>query len=63
MFRQACAIESAAIHNPNWAIYVLFASHVGLARDSLTEAQHITALRNYENIHFRNVDILTYDIY
>lgn len=30
-------------------------------RDSSLEISHITALKKYANIYFRNVDILTYD--
>lgn len=57
--RQACAIESAATHNPTWNIYILFASHVGSPRTFKDPA--LTALEKHNNIYFRNVDILTYD--
>lgn len=63
--RQACAVESAARQNPNHDIFVLFFSPVGL-KDGV-EPQILKKLRNFTNIHFRNVDLWRYskntDIY
>lgn len=55
--RQACAIESAAKNNPNFDIFVLFASPVKNGSD--TEAA-MKALNNYTNIFFRNNDLWLY---
>lgn len=56
--REACAIESAALHNTNSRIYVLFASP---RYRSLNSSDAIMdALYQYDNIRFRNVNLWTY---
>lgn len=53
--RQACSIESAAKLNPNRDVYILFVTPVGFVKEP--ESPIIAALKSYQNIHFRNVDI------
>lgn len=56
-FRQVCSIESAARLNPNWDIFILFASPVGFSDDvGLTVASLIA----YPNIYWRNVNLWAY---
>lgn len=61
-FRQACAIESAAKENPNWDVFVLFASPAGFINDSSPHSPIIRSLESYPNIHMRNVHLWTYAI-
>ncbi|XP_059620048.1 lactosylceramide 4-alpha-galactosyltransferase-like [Phlebotomus argentipes] len=58
--RQACAIESAAKMNPKWDVFVLFASPVGFLNK--TSLPLIDALKSYDNIHFRNVNLWNYAV-
>lgn len=52
--RQACAIESAALHHPNFQVFVLFAwSEVNPRSDPI-----IDAILSYKNVHFRRVDLM-----
>lgn len=60
-YRQACAIESAALRNPNRDIFVLFASPVGL-KITGTLPQFVDILGKYDNIHFRNINLWRYSI-
>ncbi|XP_055297569.1 lactosylceramide 4-alpha-galactosyltransferase-like [Sitodiplosis mosellana] len=56
---QACAIESAAYHNPNRTVFVLFASTVGFPAEM--QPATLAVLRsNFTNIHFLNVNIDTF---
>lgn len=59
-FRQACAIESAAMLNPNWDVFVLFASPVGLSNETNPNPFILKALQSYPNIYFRNINLWTY---
>lgn len=56
--RQACAVESAALHNPNFDIFVLFASAV--YSDNSTAQPILDAVLSYSNVHLRNVNLWTY---
>ncbi|KNC33417.1 hypothetical protein FF38_09861 [Lucilia cuprina] len=66
--RQACAIESAALHNPNSQVFVLFASprykynnsnrNSSSVRDS--EEALIDAILSYKNVQLRNLNLWTY---
>lgn len=56
--RQACAIESAAMLNPEHNIFVLFASQVGFR--NLTPLPVIDALLSYPNIHLNYLNISNY---
>ncbi|XP_031632385.1 lactosylceramide 4-alpha-galactosyltransferase-like [Contarinia nasturtii] len=59
--RQACAIESAALLNPNWDVFVMFASPVGCVLNETTARPPIiSALESYANINFRNINLWTY---
>lgn len=58
--RQACAIESAAKLNPEWDVFLLFASPVGFINDSQAQQPILSALQTYSNIHMRNVNLWTY---
>lgn len=58
IFRQACAIESAALTNPNRDIFVLFASPV--AYNNKTKLPILEALLSYSNVNLRNVDLWKY---
>lgn len=58
--RQACAIESAAHLNPNWDVFLLFASPVGLSNDTHLQQPIVQALLSYSNIHMRNVNLWKY---
>lgn len=60
--RQACAIESAALLNPNLDVFVLFASPVGLLNDTDKTSPIIIALQSYPNIFFRNINLWTYSV-
>lgn len=55
--RQACAVESAALHHPNRDIFILHASPVGYPKDKRVLSPVVEALRKYSNIHFRNVNV------
>lgn len=56
--RQSCAIESAARANPDWDIFVLFASPRGLWNDSsIPTPLFIEILQTYPNVYLRNIDL------
>lgn len=54
---QACAIESAAFHNTNRSVFVLFASPVSFPN---SKSDNIDVLRSYTNIHFMNMNMLAF---
>ncbi|XP_055296581.1 lactosylceramide 4-alpha-galactosyltransferase-like [Sitodiplosis mosellana] len=55
---QACAIESAAFHNPNRNVFVLFASPVNTP--TYSQSKHLAVLRsNFTNIYFLNMNLET----
>lgn len=57
-FRQSCAIESAARSNPDWDVFLLFASPRGLHNDTtISTPILIEKLQTYPNIHIRNMDL------
>ncbi|CAG9810445.1 unnamed protein product [Chironomus riparius] len=56
--RQACAIESAALTNPNHNIFVMFASQVGFRNTS--ELPIIDALLSYPNINLNYLNVTKY---
>ncbi|XP_016969662.2 lactosylceramide 4-alpha-galactosyltransferase [Drosophila rhopaloa] len=55
--REACAIESAALHNPRLTVFVLFAgaTHRKSSNDSL-----VKALSKYKNIRLRHLNVWSY---
>uniref|UniRef100_A0A1A9VX83 Gb3_synth domain-containing protein n=1 Tax=Glossina austeni TaxID=7395 RepID=A0A1A9VX83_GLOAU len=58
-FRQACAIESAALHNRKSDIFVLFAASRYMD-SALRNESRLKALLHYKNVHFRNVHLWSY---
>lgn len=64
--RQACAIESAALMNPNFDIFVLFATPtyfpLNYHNDYINNTNNhiLNALLKYNNIYLRNVNIWKY---
>ncbi|XP_034666930.1 lactosylceramide 4-alpha-galactosyltransferase-like [Drosophila subobscura] len=65
--RQACAIESAALHNPNSQVFVLFVHrkyllggvHSNESKKS-TEQPLFDAILSYSNVHLRRVNLWRY---
>ncbi|KAG4074488.1 hypothetical protein HA402_015777 [Bradysia odoriphaga] len=57
--RQGCAIESAALANPTWDVFLLFASPVGFSNNT-AKVPALRALESYRNVHLRNVNLWTY---
>lgn len=61
--RQACAIESAALHNPNFQVFVLFASptyrHHGNGSQQRTQPL-IDAILSYKNVQLRQLNLWRY---
>lgn len=64
--RQACAVESAAMHNPNRDVFLLFASPVATDEDRYrsedleTVSNFVKILNSYKNVHLRNVNMETF---
>lgn len=70
--RQACAIESAALHNPNFQVFVLFAGptyrHYGNSSSSSASGSSgnqrhqpiIDAILSYKNVHLRQLNLWRY---
>lgn len=56
-FRQACAIESAALQNPDRQIYVIFIAPVGFAKNETEVPPVIKILQSYSNVNLRNLNI------
>ncbi|KAH8262900.1 hypothetical protein KR044_001772 [Drosophila immigrans] len=56
--RQACAIESAALHNPNFNVFVLFTSPTFLPDNQRFPI--LEAIRSYRNIQLRQLNIWRY---
>ncbi|XP_030555702.1 lactosylceramide 4-alpha-galactosyltransferase-like isoform X2 [Drosophila novamexicana] len=53
---QACPIESAALHNPNFQVFVLFACPTHRNKSMPI----IDALQSYKNVHFRSLNLDRY---
>lgn len=58
-YRQACAIESAALQNPHRDIFVIFAAPLGTV-ESQALPLYIDTLLTQRNIYFRIVDLMRY---
>ncbi|KAH8377506.1 hypothetical protein KR093_005750 [Drosophila rubida] len=56
--RQACAIESAALHNPNFQVFVLFSSPTFLPGDKRYPI--LEAITSYKNVELRQLNIWRY---
>uniref|UniRef100_A0A1B0C2A1 Uncharacterized protein n=1 Tax=Glossina palpalis gambiensis TaxID=67801 RepID=A0A1B0C2A1_9MUSC len=60
-FRQACAIESAALHNRKSDVFVLFAASRYIDAAIRNESR-FKVLLHYKNVHFRNVHLWSYTL-
>lgn len=61
--RQACAIESAAIYNPEYMVYVLFTSPIRYPNTSDSgdkNEKFVKRLLSYKNIKIRHVNLKRY---
>ncbi|KAH8263401.1 hypothetical protein KR044_008257, partial [Drosophila immigrans] len=58
--RQACSIESAALNNPEFQVFVLFASPTYLPKAEDPKLPLIEALQSYKNVHLRQLNIWRY---
>ncbi|EDW29195.1 GL19577 [Drosophila persimilis] len=62
--RQACAIESAALHNPNFQVFVLFAGPTyrpsPKGRNNSNQQPLVDAILSYSNVHLRNLNLWRY---
>lgn len=56
--RQSCAIESAALMNPDYNVYVLFTSQVGFRNSSVLPL--IDVLLSYPNVHLNYLNLTEY---
>ncbi|XP_055916527.1 lactosylceramide 4-alpha-galactosyltransferase [Eupeodes corollae] len=56
--RQACAIESAALSNPNYDVFVLFASPTFFNNGSSQPI--LESILSYPNVYIRNLNLWTY---
>ncbi|KAH8335424.1 hypothetical protein KR074_001590, partial [Drosophila pseudoananassae] len=56
--RQACAIESAARHNPNFQVFIMFVGSTYRAADNRDPL--IEVVSSYANVHFRSLDIWSF---
>ncbi|KAH8413325.1 hypothetical protein KR009_010022 [Drosophila setifemur] len=62
--RQACAIESAALHNPNFQVFVLFAGptyRISTDDRNMSHPQSLVeAILSYRNVHLRRLNLWSY---
>lgn len=58
LYREACAIESAARQNPNQQVFLLYTAPVGFLNNSKIPA--IDAIMTYKNVHLNNLNIIEY---
>lgn len=60
--RQACAIESAAFHNPNFQVFILFIGPIYRYPDNSSRRQSpiIDAILSYKNVHLRQLNVWRY---
>ncbi|EDW54088.1 lactosylceramide 4-alpha-galactosyltransferase isoform X1 [Drosophila sechellia] len=59
--RQACAIESAAMHNPNFQVFVLFAGPTYRISNNNSHPQPLVeAILSYSNVHLRRLNLESY---
>lgn len=56
--RHACAIESAALHNPHFQVFVLFESPTYLPDDPTNSL--LDAIQSYKNVNLRQLNIWLY---
>ncbi|XP_076264022.1 lactosylceramide 4-alpha-galactosyltransferase-like [Rhynchophorus ferrugineus] len=58
--RQACAVESAAFMNPNYEIYLLYASPGKIVYEGSESDRFISQLLKYPNIHIYHINMDNY---
>lgn len=56
--RQACAVESAALANPNLDVFLLFAT--AYIQDNTSKNPFLNAILSYPNVYIRSVNLWTY---
>lgn len=61
--RVACSIESAALHNPNFKIFVLFSSSLFLPKPGDSRYPIVNAILSYKNVQLRQVNLKQYAKY
>ncbi|KAH8376752.1 hypothetical protein KR093_001151, partial [Drosophila rubida] len=54
--RQMCSIESAALHNPNFQVFVLFANPQRID----PQDKFVRIIRSYGNVHLRQLNVWRY---
>ncbi|XP_034473974.1 lactosylceramide 4-alpha-galactosyltransferase-like [Drosophila innubila] len=54
--RQACSIESAALNNPNFQVFVIFANPKVIDKKN----RFINVIQSYKNVHLRQLNIWRY---
>ncbi|XP_034475291.1 lactosylceramide 4-alpha-galactosyltransferase-like [Drosophila innubila] len=54
--RQACSIKSAALNNPNFQVFVIFAN----PKVTDKENRFINVIQSYKNVHLRQLNIWRY---
>lgn len=58
--RVACSIESAALHNPNFKVFVLFSSSLRLPKAGDRRFAQLDAILSYKNVQLRQVSLKQY---
>lgn len=58
--RVACSIESAALHNPNFKIFVLFSSSLRFPKPGDQRYPQLDAILSYKNVQLRQVSLRQY---
>lgn len=58
--RESCAIESAALNNPSFDIFVLFAGPTYLPKNS-TASPIVSSLMSHKNVFLRNINIFDFE--
>lgn len=58
--RVACSIESAALHNPNFKVFVLFSSSLRLPKPGDRRFAQLDAILSYKNVQLRQVSLRQY---
>ncbi|KAF5285513.1 hypothetical protein FQR65_LT13210 [Abscondita terminalis] len=58
--RQACAVESAALNNPDHSVYLLFVSPGIIKHEDTESGRILNALLRYKNVHFYHLNYEKY---
>lgn len=59
---QACSVEAAAVTNPNYKIYLLYASPGAISNTTSLNDRILTALQSYKNIKINWINVEDYFI-